>query len=64
MLGQKVKHERKEQGLSQEALAALSGTTAATICRVENGIQRPSLGMLKAISKALGVSIGCLMGEE
>ena len=37
MIGQFIKHERNRRGMSQQALADLSGVNKNTIANVENG---------------------------
>ena len=44
-----------EKGVSQGALARLSGVGRTTIVRMENGSQEPHLGTLQKIAKVLEV---------
>lgn len=57
---------REEQELSQEALAARAGTTAATIGLIERGQANPKWDTVKTIAAELGVSISDLakLAEE
>jgi transcriptional regulator with XRE-family HTH domain len=55
-LGPRLKTLRAHQGLSQRKLAALSGVSNATISLIEHGRTDPSMGMLKRILGAMGVS--------
>ena len=49
---------RESKGLSQEKLARLSDVANNTIVKIEAGKnQNPTLGTLKKIAKALGVSL-------
>ncbi len=50
-----LKRLRTEKGLSQGALARLSGVGRTTIVRMENGSQVPHLGTLQKIAKVLEV---------
>lgn len=55
-LGPRLKTLRQRQGLSQRKLAARSGVSNATVSLIEAGRTDPSMGMLKRILDALGVS--------
>lgn len=55
-LGPRMKTLRSHQGLSQRKLAAISGVSNATISLIEHGRTDPSMGMLKRILDAMGVS--------
>lgn len=55
-LGPRLKTLRSHQGLSQRRLAAISGVSNATISLIEHGRTDPSMGMLKRILDAMGVS--------
>lgn len=61
--GERVKQRRKELGWTQVGLALRIGTTAANICRYEQGQVMPSLYMAIDISKALRVSLDWLAGR-
>lgn len=56
-LGAAVKQLREEQGTTQEGLAYEAGITTGTLSQLERGISNPSWGTLKAIARALGVSM-------
>ena len=51
-----MKTLRAHQGLSQRKLASLSGVSNATISLIEHGQTDPSMGLLKRILDAMGVS--------
>ena len=51
-------------GLSQRKLAALSGVSNATISLIEHGRTDPSMGMLKKILDAMGVSFAEFFSAE
>lgn len=55
-LGPRLKTLRAHQGLSQRKLASLAGVSNATISLIEHGRTDPSMGMLKRILDAMGVS--------
>ena len=51
---------RKQQGLTQEALAERADTTQRHISQIENGDQQPGLLMLQGIASALGIPLWVL----
>ena len=55
-LGLKLKALRTRRGLSQRRLARNSGVSNATISLIEHGRTDPSMGLLKRILDAMGVS--------
>lgn len=55
-IGPKLKTLRSRHGLSQRRLAALAGVSNATVSLIEHGQTDPSLGLLKKILDAMGVS--------
>ena len=48
---------RKEQNLTQKELSEISGINQADISKLENGNRNPSLGMLKRLACALGMTL-------
>ena len=48
-----IAEARKQAGLSQKALAALTGIDQSDISRIERGLANPSLGTLERIAGAL-----------
>ena len=56
-LGQRIKHLRQKQGLSQEQFAYLCELDRTYITSVENGKRNVSLQNIKKIADALGISI-------
>lgn len=56
-LGRAVRQLREEQRISQEALAAAAGLTAATIGLIERGQANPKWDTVKTIAAELGLSI-------
>lgn len=55
-IGSEIRRLRGRQGLSQRQLALRAGVSNATVSLIEHGRTDPSLGMLKRILDALGVS--------
>jgi transcriptional regulator with XRE-family HTH domain len=61
-IAQVLKRMRKEQELSQRALAKKAKTTGAYIAMLETGRKRnPSLAVLQRLAKALGVPVAELL---
>jgi transcriptional regulator with XRE-family HTH domain len=56
-LGAAVKQLRERRGATQEGLAYEAAITTGTLSQLERGISNPSWGTLRAIAKALGVSM-------
>ena len=54
--GEKIKRARLRKGKTQEELAALLGTTKATISRYESGKREVSIDTAQQIADALGIS--------
>jgi transcriptional regulator with XRE-family HTH domain len=62
-IAQVLKRRRREQELSQRALAKKAKTTGGYIARLETGRKRnPSLAVLQRLAKALGVPATELLG--
>lgn len=66
MIGDRVKLARSKAGLSLRALSAAMNelVTAQAIGKYERGEDNPSSGVLLALSKALGVSLGYLLDTQ
>lgn len=62
MIGQKIKHIRREQRMSQSALAQKLNKTLRTVQKYESGEIMPSLDMIDEIALALGVSPADIIG--
>jgi len=58
LIGAKLKVFRKNKGLSLRALAEISDVTVGTLSQIENDNTSPSVGTLKRVLKALGLSMG------
>lgn len=63
-LGEKLQTLRKEQGLSQEALAAKVNVTRQTISKWELNQSTPDLALLAQLSDLFHVSTDCLIRNE
>lgn len=59
--GVRLQSIRKQQGLSQEKLAELSGLHRTYISSLERGCRNPTLTTLYAVAKALNVDITYLI---
>jgi transcriptional regulator with XRE-family HTH domain len=57
-LGQSIRQLREKRGATQEALAYEAGVTTGTLSLIERGQSNPAWGTVKAIAKALNVSMG------
>jgi transcriptional regulator with XRE-family HTH domain len=63
-LGLRLKQLRTRQGLSQRQLARNSGVSNATISLIEHERTDPSMGLLKRILDAMGVSFAEFFASE
>lgn len=62
--GAAIRRLRQKAGMSQECLARLVGVTANTIWRLENNpVANPRLETLRAIARALGVTLSELVSK-
>lgn len=57
VLGGVLRRLREERGISQEALAVHAGLTGGTLTRLELGQSDPSWSTIRALAKALDVSL-------
>lgn len=63
LISQRLIEARRRRDMSQQELAAALNSTAATISRYENGGVVPPVAVLSRIARALGCSVGILVGE-
>ena len=63
-LGPRLKTMRARQGLSQRKLAIVAGVSNATISLIEHGRTDPSMGLLKRILDAMGISFSEFFSVE
>ena len=60
-----LRARRQQLGLTVEELCSLSKVSYATVMQLESGAQRPSIGTLEKLCRALGCKPGVLFsGEE
>lgn len=59
-VGRRIRAERLRRGLTLRELATKVGVTPSALSQLERGRTSPSLATLKAISSALGLTIGNL----
>ena len=63
-IGPRLKKLRHSQHLSQRRLSAMAGVSNATISLIESGRSDPSMGLLKRILVAMGVSFAEFFAED
>ncbi len=63
-IGTRLRRLRHSQHLSQRRLAQLAGVSNASVSLIESGRSDPSLGLLKRILDALGVSFAEFFAEQ
>ena len=63
-IGPRLKTIRSHQGLSQRRLARLAGVSNATISLIEHGRTDPSMGLLRRILDAMGISFADFFAAE
>lgn len=63
-IGAKIRHIRKEQGVSQETLAGLAGTGQRYISELERGKPTARLGEMLRVLNALGAGLAIAFQEE
>ena len=62
--GERLKSFREQKNLTQEELASLSGISARSIQRYENGTNRPRVEAAEKIAKALDIQVDVLLGTN
>jgi transcriptional regulator with XRE-family HTH domain len=63
ILGAVIRQERKQRGLSQEGLAALSGLSRAFVGEIERGEVNVSFSTLTALADGLNVPLAMVVAE-
>lgn len=63
-IGQRIKAERKRNGLTQKELAEICGLHVNTIQQYELNKRQPRIEMLKEIAKWLGCTVNDLVYDE
>ena len=61
-LGKTLRTLRRRRGWTQVALAKRARITQGYLARVEAGTRTPTLPVLKRLARALGVTLGRLVG--
>jgi transcriptional regulator with XRE-family HTH domain len=65
VIGRKIKELREAAGLTQQQLATNAGLSSSNLSQIEQGHKRdPRISTLKALARALGVSIDALAENE
>lgn len=62
-LGAAIRHLRRQQGLSQQALAEKSGLSRNFVAQIERGESLPTVATLRRLATALGITSSELLGE-
>lgn len=60
MIGQMVRRQREEQGLSQEELALAARISSGYLSKLERGLAQPSAAVLQRLAGALAVPLADL----
>ena len=61
-IGKNIARLRKENGMTQEALAAKLGVSFQAVSRWENGVTTPDVDTLLAVAAIMDVSLDALAG--
>lgn len=61
-LGANIRHHRRAQGMTQEALAEAVGVSIETVGKIERGVAAPSFDTVERIAAALGLPPLALFG--
>lgn len=64
LIGERIKHARKNRGMTQEVLAERLGVSIGYVSQVERGITKISLDLLGAISSILDCNVASLISES
>lgn len=63
-LGEKIKYLRKNQNMSQEALATTLNINRNYLSRIETDKSEPTASIIKKISNLFGISVNSLLEME
>lgn len=63
-VGNRIKQLREERGISIEALSDLTGFEISRLKDIENGREKPQLGTVMKLSKALDAAVGHLVSGK
>jgi transcriptional regulator with XRE-family HTH domain len=64
LVGERLRAERRERGLSVGALAEAAHVGKGSLSEIENGARNPTLGTLYALAGALGVPLAKLVADR
>jgi transcriptional regulator with XRE-family HTH domain len=60
----RLKEVREKEGLTQEKFAAIIGLSRVKLAKVEAGITKPSIEILRAVTNKFNVTYEFLLGME
>jgi transcriptional regulator with XRE-family HTH domain len=63
-VGDSLRAGREQRGLTLDQLSELSGLSKAHLSRLESGERQPSIAALLDLSRALGLRVSELLGED
>ncbi len=63
-VGKRIKNLREERGISIEALSDLTGFEVSRLEKIESGLEKPQLGTVMKLSKALDSAVGHLVSGK
>ncbi len=63
-MGERLRAERRERGLSVGALAEAAGVGKGSLSEIENGARNPTLSTLYALAGTLGVPLATLIADR
>ena len=64
VLGKNVRRIREKRGLSQESLSELTGIHRTYVSGVERGVRNPTVLIVAALARALGVKPSDLLDDR
>ena len=64
LIGERIKQERINRGLTQLELGQMLGVSKVSICGYESGTRTPTMNMFLKLSDALDVSVDYLLGKD
>lgn len=62
-IGDRIRHYRTSKGRQQDVVAGLVGITADYLSQIERGLRVPSIDVLYAIARELGVPVAALLAD-
>lgn len=64
VVGQRVRNQRSDKGMSRKRLAEVSGVSERYLAQLESGQGNMSIALLRKVTTAIGMSMGTLMSAE